>query len=204
MLCLFVVLFVIIGCILLVKAGGSGSAGSSSTYDPGYVDFEIKYEDQLQKKADAIQDAADRDFADPEKKLENYQKVYAMLEEFKAYCNSLGSYGVRYYKENFGHMEGQLAEDERNYRNGEYLEEIEEREEEKRVKKKAAHFKKKIFASISANDYTLQTDLKDIVVNDSEYDGERNWYNLAIDELLQDNKIERFKIGNKVAFRVMQ
>lgn len=116
MLCLFVVLVIIIGGILLAKAGGSGRTGSSSTYDPGYVDFEIKYEDQLQKKADAIQDVADKDFANPQKKLENFQKAYAKLEEFKAYCSSLGPYGVRYYKENFGHMESSIMENEKIFR----------------------------------------------------------------------------------------
>lgn len=158
--------------------------------DEYYTFYDRNYDKWDDKFAEAID--IDESSEDPDKTLRNYEKAFPKLEALRDKLCSIGPVGIRMYEEEFKDYFEILDKDMKEFKEYDY-EELKKNFDENKayqaaIKKDAAKLLKIIEAS---NEPVLQVDLKK----------EAEHYELAISRLVDKGKIERIKIGNKVAFQ---
>jgi len=169
---------------------------SSSDVDEAYYEFEDHYGNTCDKKEAKIYNI-DTHNPDPDKNIKAFQKMLDLCHELEEYCNSKGSGGAAYFKENYSYIYQDIQNDFDDYMKNEYAEDKEFFEEQKAYEKALKNLSKKILKEIQKSGGSImQTKLKKLIS-----ETEMPYYNRSINELTESGKIERFKIESHVAFR---
>lgn len=169
---------------------------SSTDTDEAYYEFEERYGNTCDKKEAKIYDI-DTHNPDSDKNIKAFQKMLDLCYELEEYCNSKGSGGATYFRENYSYIYQEIQNDLDDYMKNEYEQDKEFFEEQKAYEKTLKDFSKKILKEIQkAGGSIMQTELKKIIS-----ESELQYYSGTIKELTESGKIEKFKVGSRVTFK---
>ena len=166
--------------------------------EDAYSDFEERYEKSCEKREAKIY-AIETDNLDPDKNVAAFQKMLKLCHELEDFCVSHGPGGIAYFKENYEYIYQEIQNDLDDYIKNEYAEAKEYYEEYKADQKIIKTISGKILKSLQIADdgSSMQKDLRKLF---SDY--EPRYFNAAIKSLMESGKIEKFKVGQYVAYKI--
>lgn len=166
--------------------------------EDAYYNFEDHYGKSCEKREAKIY-AIETDNLDPDKNVAAFQKKLKLCHELEDFCASHGPGGISYFKENYEYIYQEIQNDLNDYMKNEYAEAKEYYEEYKADQKIIKAISGKILKSLQTADggSSMQKDLRKLF---SDY--EPRYFNSAIKSLLESGKIEKFKVGQYVAYKI--
>ncbi len=170
---------------------------SSFDMDEAYYDFEDRYGTTCDRKEEKIYNV-ETDNRDPDKNVKGFQKMLELCHDLEEFCTSKGSGGAAYFKENYSHIYREIQKDLDDYMKNDYAEAKEYFEEEKAKQKAIKSLANKIFKEIEkADGSAMQKDLRKQFPK-----GEPDYFNQAVKSLLESGKIDKFKDGSHVVYKI--